>query len=681
MCDEVADLGDGNGSAVSLVSDPPSTCSSPPSSLFSEDDKPRKSTHKNRRPFREILLDSSNDDVQLLPGLATPEAIRQQLSVSTPGTVSSTFLLPAIHNLKNNLQETHQSLYLMQEENKSLSAECYKLEKQCRELEQAMEYQTAVAKDKEQQWLDAVALLETENDALGNERLSLQEKLSGLLHIQDKMAAVVKEKEMIQRKMETMISESNSSPGSLADLQVENGQLRNQLENTMHRAEAVESERFELMENVKKLEADIQQMHKDRREQESRFQAIQEERESLRLSLQNVQSTVIESNEAALKISSLRMEIQSLRDQLLQSLQENNTLRSERNVLQQKVLENRKSRSDGGTQTHQDVINRAVQTLDDVSVPALILPTSSLVSASGQMSERLGRIRDAAERAAVVQDYRRELSRLKMEHDAYVRKLNLEHDAALRQVIQEAKSEVSTTTKKFKELLTNEYESKLEAFETRHQAELEGLKEDCERTVAVSDEAVQAAVVEIESLADELESERLKSRQLQEALGDYKRQLNEWGVKRLSSEDLSCLREDWQKETTVLLEHIRTACETIFDDQVAGRMGSYIVSGNKTVPPPPAAKPALSFLRSLSVNESASGWSPRSVLCESAIQNENAAIGDQNVFRRVVSLTTDDLMGKYGLYNKASSDLFSSAELEQTLAETEAIVTNLMKTN
>jgi hypothetical protein len=102
------------------------------------------------------------------------------------------------------------------------------------------------------------------------------------------------------------------------------------------------------------------------------------------------------------------------------------------------------------------------------------------VSSSGQnVTERLGRIRDAAERAALLQDYRRDLDRIKTQHETEKEDLTASHNEKLKKVVHQAKTESHSRSKEYKRRLQSEYDAKVSALESKHMQEVTRVRSQC----------------------------------------------------------------------------------------------------------------------------------------------------------------------------------------------------------
>jgi chromosome segregation ATPase len=99
--------------------------------------------------------------------------------------------------------------------------------------------------------------------------------------------------------------------------------------------------------------------------------------------------------------------------------------------------------------------------------------TSTVAGEAVSVTDRLGRIRDASDRASLVQEYRREVNRIKAENLAELRKLEDSYNENLARVIQEAKAEVHSQTREYKQKLKAEWDTKVSSLERQHQRDFD----------------------------------------------------------------------------------------------------------------------------------------------------------------------------------------------------------------
>jgi hypothetical protein len=123
------------------------------------------------------------------------------------------------------------------------------------------------------------------------------------------------------------------------------------------------------------------------------------------------------------------------------------------------------SKSFGGSQTLYE--DEAIHSIG----PAL--------SSSQKVTERLGRIRDAAERAALYKDYNRDLDRIKAQHETEKECLKTSHNEKMKNVVHNAKTELNSRSKEYKRRLQSEYDAKVTELESKHLQELTRVRTVC----------------------------------------------------------------------------------------------------------------------------------------------------------------------------------------------------------
>ena len=110
---------------------------------------------------------------------------------------------------------------------------------------------------------------------------------------------------------------------------------------------------------------------------------------------------------------------------------------------------------------------------------ALVATTSSRKTSPGEHSdplpigERLCRIRDAAERASLVKEHQREISRLKAEHESEKKALHQKYEKEKDKLLEEAMSEMNAGYKGLRRRLESEHEKKSEKTERHYRTEME----------------------------------------------------------------------------------------------------------------------------------------------------------------------------------------------------------------
>ena len=88
------------------------------------------------------------------------------------------------------------------------------------------------------------------------------------------------------------------------------------------------------------------------------------------------------------------------------------------------------------------------------------------------LDERLARIRDAAERAALVQEHQAALQQMQATHETELERLEKQHEAALAQMVLQARQHVQEQVAEHQHKVVQQHATKLAAMEAQHQAEL-----------------------------------------------------------------------------------------------------------------------------------------------------------------------------------------------------------------
>ena len=94
--------------------------------------------------------------------------------------------------------------------------------------------------------------------------------------------------------------------------------------------------------------------------------------------------------------------------------------------------------------------------------------SSAVVTLDSSIADRLARMRDSAERAHLIKSHKRDLSRLKQDKEAEMKKLANSHEEAMRKALKHADAKMKTKLEELKKIMAEEYEEKLDELETRH---------------------------------------------------------------------------------------------------------------------------------------------------------------------------------------------------------------------
>lgn len=584
----------------------PSPYSPPPSSLFSGEEFPVKSTRKQQRMSsgnRSSGNKSRGNDAAVLHDLSLNHQYSNHryspYSDPTPAGQQQqqrSQVLPTVLYLKKDLQDSHASMHLLQQENKALARECDRFQAEVEKWQHAVHTAVAAKEETLQQHISELqeqlsselaashaantrlvstnARLESELEshkcdvkelraklkeqsrtaaqklkaatdesdaktrAMQDERKSLTletDRLKAMLHEANQrgMKDMAQAQSAAQVELERVHAELDNARSAIQDLTDEKIVLESELtEQECTMLEKLDRAQAQLAEaNAKTQDADTAQSSEikglqaalaDATERENELLAEKEALQTEWLSKAKVVDD--EMNNLQKEFAQAQAETQALQSALAQksgALQESYTkyakLRSERDALKKDVDQGalHKTLISPKVQQQQDwpeevdrlqtALSQATTKVSDLLTERSAL-TMELARCVHQQSrprmgstgedfapqtfrfdeaatpgdkdtndlipDRLGRMRDAAERAALVKEHRRELSRLKAEHDAEVKRFTARHDKDLKDVFEEAKSEVSARSRETRRRLQGEYDAKVAGLERRFQAEL-----------------------------------------------------------------------------------------------------------------------------------------------------------------------------------------------------------------
>ena len=108
----------------------------------------------------------------------------------------------------------------------------------------------------------------------------------------------------------------------------------------------------------------------------------------------------------------------------------------------------------------------------DSMLPPRVSPTSDPTD-SNSLSDRLTRIRESAEKASLIREHQRDVSRLQSEHAAEIACQQQEFNEESGRIAEESRVELNHRIKELKRRLVTEYEKKLDELERKHKKELQ----------------------------------------------------------------------------------------------------------------------------------------------------------------------------------------------------------------
>jgi hypothetical protein len=215
-------------------------------------------------------------------------------------------------------------------------------------------------------------------------------------------------------------------------------------------------------------------------------QAERQERSSSRAEIDRLKACLRElqlnetkiSKESESKVSQLEAECARLDKSLRSAAAQSAALRGEKIALRRELaiktqeLQRHESsvsvEASCQTENHPGRRDVDTQTADPIE-----LQTPSDSGEAVSVADRLGRIRDASDRASLVQEYRREVNRIKAANVAELRKLEDSYNENLSRVIEEAKAEVHSQTRDYRQKLKAEWDAKVASLERQHQRDLD----------------------------------------------------------------------------------------------------------------------------------------------------------------------------------------------------------------
>ena len=503
---------DGNNSIPSIP-DVPSPYSPPPASLFSGEEWP--TTQRKTRPPREVRTSrlvrssppSSTDTLDYEDDNSNNNSDGRFQDFSMPGTPATQpsshhhqQLLPAVLGLKKDLQDSHQSLYLLQQENKALASECDRFQQQLQEWQGEAEQDRTLCEQERNSLETQVRNLLESNERLGEENAALQNRVSRLEDLEKEMQTAGEEKAKLLQELEGLRKEREVQKEAVRTHEADKRSLETELLATKTHKETLQSEQRQLLEQVQSFESEIRDMRSKLKKQameaaerlratrgelQAAEEALRKENESLRLEVDRLKAMLNESQktaartdgETSTKLSEMQKEIQLLQSSLQKANVQSNHLRAQKMALRKELADKTRPHCGIGCQTDtppsSETHEIAVQTDAVESNQAVSLTETRKPATGTSLTQRLSRIRDAAERAAMVQERRHEVERLARDRDDEIKRLVERHDADLKDVVNQAKDEVHTRVKDYKRRLKVDYDSRVSILENKQRAEIQ----------------------------------------------------------------------------------------------------------------------------------------------------------------------------------------------------------------
>jgi hypothetical protein len=504
------------------------------------------------------------------------------------------------------------------------------------------------------------AALNDQGQKLESVRASNQELSEGVASLEQKVQNLSNERgdlmQEVKQLRESLGHDNSVAASTILALQSENESLRNDLSVTKGLVERSKEELQESRGLVQSLQEEVKATRVKLKhvlaESTLRANELQEQFDSLQLAERRgressqheierlkaclkegeLKSAAIEKDAESAKIM-LKTEVAGLEKSLRASAAQCAALRGEKLALRKELsvrtqlLQRLESvvTADAACQTDAPVAVHefGTQTESELHSFGSSLSGSGGILGDGErLADRVGRIRDASDRASLTQAYRREVNRIQEENAADLRRAEESYNASLASVIQDAKSEVHRQTRELKQKLKAEWESKLASLEKQRQRELDQVcavkfalfnalqgpclsvpsllgqaRDEFEASMAAADVAVQAAASELTLTQQALERETSRRLQLEQETSSLKVQVE---LHKQRERDVIQRKDE---ETKSLLTSIRDECNLAFD-----RKGVRVVTSSFH------NLPAIGSTATLTTSSSGSkSTSPRSV--------------------------------------------------------------------
>jgi chromosome segregation ATPase len=307
-------------------------------------------------------------------------------------------------------------------------------------------------------------------------------------HLQGQLTAVMAEKTTLQEGNGRLRQETTSLAKANSELQQKISTILEQGAQAVQSREEAEQEMKARQEEKEAHQAELERLQQALEETKQEYKDVQEslheEKRALETSLRTTEEKLQQVNE------STQQEIEKLQKSVHESKETIQHLRSSQAAL----------RASGGTSSLGRVVGSGLRSttfgtvntgnnhaLNNVRFQKEGVPTttggSSVSSINTSLknvasfdpsaiTERLARIRDSSERAALIRTYTREIARLKEENEATAKTLEASHSEALRRARKHADLKLETRLHELKTSLSQEYDEKLEELESRHRQQV-----------------------------------------------------------------------------------------------------------------------------------------------------------------------------------------------------------------
>lgn len=402
---------------------PPSPYSPPPASLMSG------SEEENVEDYDTANQHPMDDDTTTVPTITkTVQRPRRRQPLRTVSSAPPQPLqrpdqhhpdvLPAVLYMKQDLQQSHTSLRLLQQENAALTAEVDRFQHEM------------------QRWQKALAAAQTA-------QRNAQDRAT---------AAEIKIREQ-QREHTQAMSKTEQ------EWQEQIQSLRANL------ADATEREQKWLVE---KREAVGKELAVQAEQYEKKISSL-EEQLAVAVAAEQSATTALDQKNQALKDSYAKYNtIRAERDTLQKQQRRRSIHTGKEKELQEELDKTTRELAELRKEN-----KRLVQEMATKEEGTIVSGSSK----ENDIPDRLARMHYATQLTVLSQQHRAELSRQKEEHEAELKRLGARHDQDLRDVFDEAKSKASAKIRESRRKLQQDFESKAATVERQHRTELSRVSE------------------------------------------------------------------------------------------------------------------------------------------------------------------------------------------------------------
>eukprot|EP00548_Thalassiothrix_antarctica_P003381 CAMPEP_0194135054 /NCGR_PEP_ID=MMETSP0152-20130528/5130_1 /TAXON_ID=1049557 /ORGANISM="Thalassiothrix antarctica, Strain L6-D1" /LENGTH=506 /DNA_ID=CAMNT_0038831081 /DNA_START=116 /DNA_END=1635 /DNA_ORIENTATION=+ len=155
--------------------------------------------------------------------------------------------------------------------------------------------------------------------------------------------------------------------------------------------------------------------------------------------------------------------------------------------------------------------NAAVQTTTatttSTQVQTDVLPHSSDYWMDSSMSERLTRIREVSERTSLLREHQKKMDRVTQEHEKALRDMEVRHLQQIHELEEQAVEEHGAKLQQCKRTQATEYQKRLVEMEERHRNEISMIREECNHTLAVTEDSLEVALTQVKAITEQYEHE------------------------------------------------------------------------------------------------------------------------------------------------------------------------------